>query len=77
MDETVSKANSKVLLNPFDAPAAVKASNQVMAEVHSLRGRLGIGDGDEAEDAKRWGQAAAEVMDKVCVGAAGGAAGGA
>ncbi len=73
MNETVSKANSKVLFNPFDAPAAVKASNQVMAEVHSLRGRLGIGDGHRAADAKRWGQAAGEVMEKVRVGTVGGA----
>lgn len=73
MDETVSKANSKVLLSPFDAPAAVKASNQVAAEVHRLRGRLGIGDGQGAADAKRWGQAAGEMLEKVRVGTAGGA----
>ena len=73
MDETVRKANAKVLLNPFDSPAAVKSSNQVAAEVHSLRGRLGIEDGHEATDAKRWGAAAGEVIGKVRVGTAEGA----
>jgi hypothetical protein len=33
MDETARKANSKVLLNPFDSPAAVKSSNQVTTGV--------------------------------------------
>lgn len=67
MDETVQRANAKVLLNPFDSPAAVKSSNKVAAEVHTLRGRLGIEARHEAEDAKRWGQAAGEVLDKVRV----------
>jgi len=73
MDETVRKANEKVLLNPFDSPAAVKSSNRVAAEVHNFRGRLGIEDGQEAEDAKRWRQAAGEVAEKVRVGTADGA----
>jgi hypothetical protein len=73
MDETVAKANAKVLFNPFDSPAAVRSSNRVAAEVHSLRGRLGIEDRQEDADAKRWGQAAGEVMEKVRVGTAEGA----
>ncbi|MFT4296862.1 MAG: hypothetical protein QM582_15775 [Micropruina sp.] len=67
MDETVQKANAKVLLNPFDSPAAVKSSNRVAVEVHNLRGRLGIEAGREAADAKRWSQAAGEALDKVRV----------
>ena len=73
MDETVRKANERVLLNPFDSPAAVKSSNHVAAEVRSLRGRLGIEDGADAADAKRWHQAAGEVLEKVRVGTADGA----
>jgi hypothetical protein len=73
MDETVHKANTKVLRNPFDSPAAVKSSNQLAAEVHSFRCRLGIEDGHEAADAKRWGQAAGEMLEKVRVGTAEGA----
>lgn len=74
MDETVRTANAKVLLNPFDSPAAVKSSNQVATEVHGLRGRLGIEAGHEAVDAKRWGQAAGEALEKVRGGTAEGAA---
>lgn len=73
MDETVRKANAKVLLNPFDAPAAVKSSNEVAAEVHNLRGRLGIESVAESADAKRWGRAAGEVLEKIRVGTAEGA----
>ncbi len=65
MDQTIRKANSKVLLNPFDSPAAVKSSNRVATGVLDFRGRLGIDSGHESKDAKRWGQAAAEVRDKV------------
>jgi hypothetical protein len=73
MDETVRKANSKVLLNPFDSPAAVKSSNQVTTGVLDFRGRLGIESSHQAKDAKRWGQAAAEVRDKVLAAASEGA----
>ena len=65
MDETVRKANSKVLFNPFNSPAAVRSSNQVAADLLDFRGRLGIESGHEASEAKRWGQAATEVRDKV------------
>lgn len=65
MDETVRRANAKVLLNPFDSPAAVKSSKQVADEVSRLRARLGIESDAESADAKRWGQAAGEVLGKV------------
>lgn len=65
MDETVRRANAKVLLNPFDSPAAVRSSNQVAGGVIDFRGRLGIESGEGSNDAKGWGQAAAEVRDKV------------
>lgn len=65
MEETVRKANSNVLFNPFDSPAAVKSSNQVTNSVLSFRGRLGIESGQETTGAKRWGQAAGELRDKV------------
>jgi hypothetical protein len=73
MDETARKANSKVLLNPFDSPAAVKSSNQVTTGILDFRGRLGIESGHQAKDAKRWGQAAAEVREKVLAAASEGA----
>lgn len=65
MEETVRKANSNVLFNPFDSPAAVKSSNQVTSSVLSFRGRLGIESEQETRGAKRWGQAAGELRDKV------------
>jgi hypothetical protein len=65
MDETAQKANSKVLFNPFDSPAAVRSSKQVATDLLNFRGRLGIESGHQASEAKRWGQAATEVRDKV------------
>lgn len=65
MDETIQKANSKVLFNPFDSPAAVRSSNSVALGVLDFRGRLGIGSGHDSKEAKRWGQAATEARDKV------------
>ena len=73
MDETVQKANSRVLLNPFDSPAAVRSSHRVATEVHAFRGRLGIEPGGEAADAKRWGVAVGEMATKVRDGATEGA----
>lgn len=73
MDETVRRANAKVLFNPFDSPAAVMSSQQVAAEVSILRERLGIESDVESANAKRWGQAAAEMLDKLRAGTAEGA----
>lgn len=73
MDATVQRANAKVLLNPFDSPAAVRSSNKVASGVLDFRGRLGIESGHDAKDAKRWGQAAAEVREKVFASASEGA----
>jgi hypothetical protein len=64
MDETILKANSKVLFNPFDSPAAVRSSNQVASGVITFRDRLGIESGHDSSDAKRWSQAAGEVLVK-------------
>jgi hypothetical protein len=63
MHETVQQANSKVLFNPFDSPAAVKSSNQVVVGILDFRGLLGLEPGDDAKSAKRWSRAAAEVRD--------------
>lgn len=70
MDDTVNKANSKVLFNPFKSPAAVKASNQVALDVLDFRGRLGIESDGHLGETRRWGQAAAEVRDEVVTSAA-------
>lgn len=65
MHETAPKANSEVLFNPFDSPAAVRSSNQVTDDVLSFCGRLGIDSDCQTSEAKRWGQAVAEVRDQV------------
>lgn len=65
MDETVRNANSKVLRNPRDAPAAVRSSNEIAMNVVAFRDRFGIQSGDALSDAKRWSQAAAEAVNKV------------
>lgn len=65
MDEIARGANSRVLLNPFDSPAAVRSSNSVAEHVLVFRGRLGIESDRQSVEAKRWGQAATEVRDKV------------
>lgn len=72
MDGTVHKANSKVLFNPFKSPAAVRSSNRAAADILDFRGRLGIESGYEVSEARRWGQAATEVRDKVLTTTAGG-----
>lgn len=64
MNETIRNANSRVLLNPRDAPAAVRSSNEMAAGVVALRARLGIDSGYASSDAKRWGQAAGEAVNK-------------
>lgn len=74
MDATVRLANSKVLLNPFDAPAAVKSSHSVASGVLDFRECIGLDAARDSEDARRWRQAVAEVRDKVVVSAVEGAA---
>ena len=65
MDETVKKANSKVLFNPFKSPAAVHASNQVAAELHHFRAKIGIETDYDSYKPKGWMRAATEAGDKM------------
>lgn len=65
MAATVQKANSKVLFHPFDSPSAVKSSNGVATDVLDFRERVGIESSHDADAAKKWGQALAEVRDRV------------
>ncbi|MER7796600.1 hypothetical protein [Microbacterium sp. NPDC096154] len=73
MDATVQRANAKVLLNPFDSPAAVTSSNRVALGILDFRGRLGIESGHESKDARRWGRAAVEVGERMIASASEGA----
>lgn len=65
MGETVDKANSKVLFNPFKSPAVVRSSNQVTADLLNFRGRLGIQSDSRSFEAKGWGKAALEARDEL------------
>jgi len=64
MNEAIRSANSKVLLNPRDAPAAVWSSREIATDVVTFRDRFGIESSDATSDAKQWSQAASEVVDK-------------
>lgn len=65
-------ANGKVLLNPFSGRKVVRSSNHVSAGIVEFEGRLGIESDHEALQAKRWGEAAADVRDSALeTGAAG------
>ncbi|MCL4554599.1 MAG: hypothetical protein M1565_05640 [Actinobacteria bacterium] len=73
MDETVRKANSKVLFNPFKSPAAVRSCNQITTNLLDFRDRLEIESAHETSDARGWGQAAGDVRDRVVTSTAEGA----
>ena len=65
MDETVRKADSKVLYHPRNSPAAARSSIQVATHLHNFRRRLGIESSGQTSEAKRWVRAAAEARDEV------------
>ncbi|MFV1503259.1 hypothetical protein [Mycobacterium kansasii] len=64
MNETIRHANSKVLLNPRDTPAAVRSSKEIATGVATFRGRFGIESSEVTADAKRWSQAVVEAVNK-------------
>lgn len=65
MQVAAGVANAKVLLHPTSSGAVVQSSNHVTVAVVDFHGRLGIEDGREALEARRWLEAATEVKDKV------------
>ncbi|MBF4552071.1 hypothetical protein [Pseudoclavibacter sp. VKM Ac-2888] len=64
MGATVDRANSQVLLNPFDAPAAVRSSNVVSGAVVQFLDGVGLDADHESSDARRWRTAVAETGDR-------------
>lgn len=74
MEGTIRRANSMVLLNPFDAPAAVKSSNNIAVGVLDFRERIGLETVRDSEEVRRWRQAVADIRDKVVRSAGEGAA---
>lgn len=67
MTEAAGTANAKVLLHPNASRDVVHASNHVEGNVVEFQGRLGIERGRQTLEARRWGEAAAEVRDLVLV----------
>ncbi|MFF5492714.1 hypothetical protein [Streptomyces aquilus] len=72
VDAAVGRANTKVLLHPTTSPAVVHAGNHVAVAVVDFHGRLGIEQGRQPMDARRWLDAAAEARDKALDTGAGG-----
>lgn len=65
MEIAAGTANSKVLFNPIQSPAVVKASNRVAVDVHEFHRTLGIESGRESAEARPWADAAVERWEKV------------
>lgn len=54
MNEASSRANRKVLFNPFESPKVVHASNDVVVAVFELEKRLDLVPENEIAEARRW-----------------------
>ncbi|MGY1680609.1 hypothetical protein [Geodermatophilus sp. SYSU D01176] len=66
MDAAAGTANAKVLLNPLQSPAIVRARQHVAIAVTDFHGRLGLeSDGRQSVEARAWTSAATEFRDKV------------
>jgi len=63
MDAAAGISSMKILLNPISTRAVVSASNRVGEAVVEFHTRLGIEQGRDAVDAKRWLEAAVDVRD--------------
>jgi hypothetical protein len=64
MNAAASRANSKVLFNPFDSPSVVRSSNTVVDVVIELHDRLGLQHDRQALEARRWRDAAVDAKDR-------------
>jgi hypothetical protein len=58
-------ANGKLLLNPFESPAVIRASNTIGARVEEFQKVLEIGESREDLTARMWAEAALELRDEV------------
>jgi len=65
MDAAAERANKKVLFNPLESPAVVRATNHVLVAVGDFHNGLGIERGDDESRTRRWRDAAADLRDKV------------
>ncbi|SFS00733.1 hypothetical protein SAMN04487783_0480 [Agrococcus baldri] len=65
MNTAGARANGQVLLHPLPAKAALSSSNRVAVSVVDFQRVLGIDDGHDSPEAKRWLAAVVETKDKV------------
>lgn len=65
MDAAAARANTKVLLSPLAARDVVRATNEVAGDITAFHTPLGLGEGREDLEARRWGAAAVEARDDV------------
>lgn len=65
MDAAAGVANTKVLLHPVKASAVVRSSNEAGTNVAHFNSRLGIHQGREELEPKRWGEAVGDARDTV------------
>lgn len=72
IDAAARTANTKVLLHPTTSPAVVQSSNHIANGVHDFHERLAIESDHQLLEARRWGDAAADVRRKVLASAADG-----
>ncbi len=63
MEAAANTANSKVLLNPIQSPAVIKASNSVVEGVGEFHGLLEIEASLQSAEARKWKHAASETWD--------------
>lgn len=59
-----TRANDKVLFNPWSSPEVVEMSAKTSAAVLDFTALLGLAEERELVEARRWGTAAGEVRDK-------------
>lgn len=71
MNAAAGIANTRVLMNPMQAPAVVQSTNHVAIAVAEFHERLGLETGRESLEARRWTIAATEVRDKALESGAG------
>jgi len=64
MNEASSRANQKVLFNPFASPKVVAASNEVVGAVLELEKRLDLVTDSETAEARRWLAAVVDTRDQ-------------
>jgi hypothetical protein len=63
MEAAASTANSKVLFNPIQSPAVIKASNSVVEGVGEFHGLLEVEASSQSAEARQWKHAASESWD--------------